>query len=84
LKKPERRSILELGALFGIIWSSIELAAFDLHTSWIPSVFGESLVELLASFLVAFWWIFVCAIVDGVVSAATNQALVMKKGPGRS
>jgi tryptophan-rich sensory protein len=68
-------SILESAALFGILRSSVKLAASDSYPSWVPSVFGEPLVELLASFLVVFGSSFVGAIVDGGMSAATNQAL---------
>jgi len=68
-------SILESAALFGILWSSVKFAASGSYPSWIPSVFDESLVELLASFLVVFGSSFVGAIVDGGMSAATNQAL---------
>ena len=51
LRKSKRRQSWNRPPCLG---SSVKLAASDLYPSWISSVFGESLLELLASFLVVF------------------------------
>ena len=68
-------AIFESMALFGILWSSIQIAASKNYPTWVPRVMNQPLVELLASFLVIFGSSFVGAILDGGLSAATNQAL---------
>lgn len=68
-------TIFESMALFGILWSSIQIAASKNYPTWVPRVMNQPLVELLASFLVIFGSSFVGAILDGGLSAATNQAL---------
>ena len=68
-------SIVESFALYGILWSSVKLENSSILPSWLPTIFNQSLVVLLASLLVVFGSSFIGAIVDGGMSAATNQAL---------
>jgi len=66
-------AIFESAALLGIIVSSVKLS--NLLPQNFPSVFDLPLLELMASFFVIFGSSFVGALVDGGLSAATNQAL---------
>lgn len=75
-------TIFESAALFGILYLSIVIASSSKYPDWIPSVWNESLVSLLASMLVVFGSSFVGAIVEGGMSAATNQALNPTKVSG--
>ena len=61
-------AIAESAALFGIL-----LASTKVNLDW--NLYNQPLVEVLASFLVIFGSSFVGSIVDGGMSAATNQAL---------
>ncbi len=74
--------IFESAALFGILYSSILLAGSSKYPDWIPSVLNEPLISLLASMVVVFGSSFVGAIVEGGMSAATNQALKANEIPG--
>jgi tryptophan-rich sensory protein len=75
-------AIFESAALFGILWASIKISASDVYPSWIPSVFNEPLLELLASFLVIFGSSLVGSIVGESLGAATNQVLDPVQVPG--
>jgi len=68
-------TIFESIAMFGILITSLKVAKSGNYPQWIPTVFNEPLVELLASFLVIFGSSFIGAAIDGGLSAATNQAL---------
>jgi len=61
-------AIVESAALFGILLGSTKVNA-----PW--KIFNQSLAEVLASIFVIFGASFVGAIIDGGMSAATNQAL---------
>lgn len=73
-------TVAESAALLGILWSSVRSSS-GLPPGF-PRVFGQPLVELLASFFVVFGSSFVGAVVDGSLSAATNQALNPNKVQG--
>lgn len=68
-------TLFESAALFGILWASLKIASSSSYPAWIPTVLNQSLIELLASFGVVFGSSFVGALVEGGMSAATNQAL---------
>jgi len=74
--------VFESAALFGILYSSVLLAASSKYPDWIPSILNEPLISLLASMLVVFGSSFVGAIVEGGMSSATNQALKANEIPG--
>jgi translocator protein len=71
--------VCEAGIMLGLLLSSISLS--DRYPS-LPSIFGLPLLELLASFAIVFVSSFFGSIVDGGLSAASNQVLSPSIVPG--
>jgi hypothetical protein len=69
-------TIAESVVLLGVLLTSVKLSETTFPgSSMIPSIYNLPLLELIASFMVIFGSSFFGALVDGSLSAATNQAL---------
>jgi tryptophan-rich sensory protein len=69
-------TIAESVVLLGVLLTSVKLSDTTFPgSSIIPSIYNLPLLELIASFMVIFGSSFFGALVDGSLSAATNQAL---------
>ena len=67
-------TLTESAALFGIIFASLRE-----YPEWVPEVFNQPLLSLLACMFVVFGSSFVGALVEGGMSVATQQVLEPNK-----